>query len=375
MPRSLAQRVGAPVVVRGNDRLAVALGGEHGAVVGRQLCAQLEVVVDLPVEDQHVAVRRFRRSPAQRLVGVLDVDDREPVEPEHHVVVVPGPGLIGSAVPRIMCDAPDTASLPQGRVGEEPADSSRSRASSPHTAPVCRTRAERVRRLAPLAFESRSAFAPALRGGLRCVVFALYYRASRRLRRRDTSRTPGWWHVAPRTAASWVARRLLLSGCSWSEALGLGWPEGITPQAACEPRVVDRFADRGTGDRRDRLGPDVLGLIVSPPQEIRHRAAAPIRLQHAARAGPHRDAVLIISVLFYFTVVVQERMLHKDPNPEVVVDVTAFQWNWEFGYQRSTSPTARSPTTVPTMSARRPWSPGRRAWMRTARNWSERCAG
>ncbi|OOK72095.1 cytochrome c oxidase subunit 2 domain protein [Mycobacterium kansasii] len=22
-----------------------------------------------------------------------------------------------------------------------------------------------------------------------------------------------------------------LSGCSWSEALGLGWPEGVTPEA------------------------------------------------------------------------------------------------------------------------------------------------
>src|SRR6202043_1070394 len=42
---------------------------------------------------------------------------------------------------------------------------------------------------------------------------------------------------------------------------------------------------------------------------------------------------LIIAVLFYFTVVVQERMLHKESAPEVVVDVTAFQWNWKFGYQ------------------------------------------
>jgi cytochrome c oxidase subunit II len=33
-------------------------------------------------------------------------------------------------------------------------------------------------------------------------------------------------------------------------------------------------------------------------------------------------------------VVVQEKMLHKDPNPEVVIDVTAFQWNWKFGYQK-----------------------------------------
>jgi cytochrome c oxidase subunit II len=39
-------------------------------------------------------------------------------------------------------------------------------------------------------------------------------------------------------------------------------------------------------------------------------------------------------VLFYFTVVVQEKMLHKDPHPEVVIDVTAFQWNWKFGYQK-----------------------------------------
>ena len=43
---------------------------------------------------------------------------------------------------------------------------------------------------------------------------------------------------------------------------------------------------------------------------------------------------LIISVLFYFTVVVQEKMLHLDANPEVVIDVTSFQWNWKFGYQK-----------------------------------------
>src|SRR6202046_1191539 len=43
---------------------------------------------------------------------------------------------------------------------------------------------------------------------------------------------------------------------------------------------------------------------------------------------------LIISVLFYFTVVVQEKMLHLASDPEVVVDVTSFQWNWKFGYQK-----------------------------------------
>jgi cytochrome c oxidase subunit 2 len=43
---------------------------------------------------------------------------------------------------------------------------------------------------------------------------------------------------------------------------------------------------------------------------------------------------LIISVLFYFTVVTQQKVLQKEANPEVVVDVTAFQWNWKFGYQK-----------------------------------------
>jgi cytochrome c oxidase subunit 2 len=43
---------------------------------------------------------------------------------------------------------------------------------------------------------------------------------------------------------------------------------------------------------------------------------------------------LAVAVIFYFTVVVQEKMLHHEPDPEVVVDVTAFQWNWKFGYQK-----------------------------------------
>ena len=53
------QRVGAPVVVGGDDRLAVAVGGEtRRRDSAAQLVAQLQVVVDLAVEHQHVAVGR-----------------------------------------------------------------------------------------------------------------------------------------------------------------------------------------------------------------------------------------------------------------------------------------------------------------------------
>ena len=89
-----ADRVGTPDVVGGDDGLGVPVGDEPGAVVAGELLAQLEVVVDLAVEDDAIAIARVR----QRLVRVLDVDDREPVEPQRDVVVVPHAGLVRSAV-------------------------------------------------------------------------------------------------------------------------------------------------------------------------------------------------------------------------------------------------------------------------------------
>ena len=45
---------------------------------------------------------------------------------------------------------------------------------------------------------------------------------------------------------------------------------------------------------------------------------------------------LIISVLFYFTVLAENRMIDLRPEEEVgvKVDVTAYQWNWKFGYNK-----------------------------------------
>jgi hypothetical protein len=62
-------------VVGGDDRFAVAVGGEHRAVHRGEFLAQLQIVVDLAVEHQHVAAGCFRRPPPQRLVGMRDVDD------------------------------------------------------------------------------------------------------------------------------------------------------------------------------------------------------------------------------------------------------------------------------------------------------------
>ena len=53
---------------------------------------------------------------------------------------------------------------------------------------------------------------------------------------------------------------------------------------------------------------------------------------------------VLIAILFYFTVVVQNDVEKKEDNPAVVVDVTAFQWNWKFGYNQVTLANGESST-------------------------------
>jgi cytochrome c oxidase subunit 2 len=127
---------------------------------------------------------------------------------------------------------------------------------------------------------------------------------------------------------------VLLSGCSWSEALGLGWPEGITPQAH-----LNRELWIGSLIAALVVGVIVWGLIFWSSAFHRHKKGDTELPRQFGYNMPLELVLtvtpfLIISVLFYFTVVVQEKMLHKDPNPDVVIDVTAFQWNWKFGYQK-----------------------------------------
>ncbi|OBA97394.1 cytochrome C oxidase subunit II [Mycobacteriaceae bacterium 1482268.1] len=146
----------------------------------------------------------------------------------------------------------------------------------------------------------------------------------------------GRWVVARRAALAVVlgAAALLLSGCSWSTVLGLGWPDGITPQAH-----INRELWIGSVIASLVVGVIVWGLIFWSSAFHRHKKGDTELPRQFGYNMPLELVLtvvpfLIISVLFYFTVVVQEKMLHKEPNPEVTVDVTAFQWNWKFGYQK-----------------------------------------
>lgn len=127
---------------------------------------------------------------------------------------------------------------------------------------------------------------------------------------------------------------VLLSGCDWSTVLGLGWPRGITPEAH-----LNRELWIGSVIASLVVGVIVWGLIFWTSAFHRHKKGDTELPRQFGYNMPLELVLtvvpfLIISVLFYFTVVVQERMLQKEPNPEVVIDVTAFQWNWKFGYQK-----------------------------------------
>jgi cytochrome c oxidase subunit II len=146
----------------------------------------------------------------------------------------------------------------------------------------------------------------------------------------------GRWVVARRAALAVVvgATALLLSGCSWSEALGLGWPNGITPEAH-----LNRELWIGSVIASLVVGVIVWGLIFWSSAFHRHKKGDTELPRQFGYNMPLELVLtvvpfLIISVLFYFTVVVQEKLMHTESNPEVVIDVTAFQWNWKFGYQK-----------------------------------------
>jgi cytochrome c oxidase subunit II len=126
-----------------------------------------------------------------------------------------------------------------------------------------------------------------------------------------------------------IALTVVLSGCSVDETFrGFGWPEGVSPQAH---RMYELW-----------IGSVIAALVVGfftwglmfwcmiryrkrgeelPPQT---RFNMPLEFLYTI------VPFLIISVLFYYTAVVQTYVTKKEPNPDVTVEVVAYKWNWKF---------------------------------------------
>lgn len=125
----------------------------------------------------------------------------------------------------------------------------------------------------------------------------------------------------------------LTTGCSVEEVLRFGWPVGVTPQAEAMRELWTWSA----------VAALVVGVITwgamfwaiafhrkrrndddTPPRQTQYNL--PVEIVFTV------IPTIIVAVLFGFTVNVQNYVDTDDPNPDVRVDVVAFQWNWRFDY-------------------------------------------
>jgi cytochrome c oxidase subunit 2 len=145
-------------------------------------------------------------------------------------------------------------------------------------------------------------------------------------------------------AAGGLLTLALLSGCSVKQAFSFGWPQGgITPQSE---RMFNLWV--GSTVAALSVGVFVWGLIfwcviryrkrgdALPPQT---RYNLPIELIYSVAP------FLVVSVLFYYTVVVQTDV-NRLGTPDVVVTVQPSKWNWTFQYPETKGADNRPVATV-----------------------------
>jgi cytochrome c oxidase subunit II len=133
------------------------------------------------------------------------------------------------------------------------------------------------------------------------------------------------------------------TGCSMSEVLKFGWPDGVTPQA-------ERMRELWTWSAVAALivGVCVWTLILWPTVFHRKRSEElPKQTQYNVPLELVYTAVplVIIAVLFYYAVVAQN-FVNKKQDADLAVEVVSFQWNWEFRYPDSRTSDGETVSTV-----------------------------
>ncbi|MFY1672353.1 cytochrome c oxidase subunit II [Plantactinospora sp. WMMB334] len=132
--------------------------------------------------------------------------------------------------------------------------------------------------------------------------------------------------------AGGAALLFLLTGCDVGRAFaGFGWPqEGISPEAN---RMYDLWI--GSVIAALAVGVFVWGLIFWCIVRYRKRGEAlPVqtRFNMPMEFLYTITPILVVSVLFYYTAIVQTGVNKVTTNPDVTVEVVAFKWNWQFNY-------------------------------------------
>ncbi len=148
-----------------------------------------------------------------------------------------------------------------------------------------------------------------------------------------------------RLAALGLLGVLTLTGCDLNnEFWRFGWPEGIT-----EESTVMRQLWTGSVIAALIVGIAVWGLILW--SVVRHRKRSDELPKQTAYNLPLEIVYtivpfVIIAVLFFYTVVVQNRVQERSAEPDLTVAVNAFKWNWQFVYPDSLDPDGRPVETL-----------------------------
>ncbi len=124
------------------------------------------------------------------------------------------------------------------------------------------------------------------------------------------------------------------TGCSVQDVIRFGWPEGITPQAQEMQHLWT-----GAGIAALCVGVITWGamfwaMIFHHKRKGTDPGVVPRQTQYNLPIEMSFTIIpaIIVAVLFGFTVTVQDFVQANPPNPDLKVDVTAFQWQWKFAY-------------------------------------------
>jgi cytochrome c oxidase subunit 2 len=148
-----------------------------------------------------------------------------------------------------------------------------------------------------------------------------------------------------RLAALGLLGVLTLTGCDLNnEFWRFGWPEGVT-----EESTAMRQLWTGSVIAALIVGIAVWALILW--SVVRHRKRSDELPKQTAYNLPLEIVYtiipfVIIAVLFFYTVVVQNKVQERSENPDLTVAVNAFKWNWQFVYPDSEDDTGRPVETV-----------------------------
>jgi cytochrome c oxidase subunit 2 len=123
---------------------------------------------------------------------------------------------------------------------------------------------------------------------------------------------------------------IAVSGCTSNQFTRLGWPAPITKQGK-----VMLTLWQGSWIAALAVGVVVWGLILwacifhrkrsdELPPQVRYNL--PIEIMYTV------VPFILIAVMFYFTARDENYVDAVSPHPQVIVNVTGFQWSWQFSY-------------------------------------------